>query len=232
MDVERRIPPEDASLANPHGRPQHSLQNVIQFRSGRSGRVHNRRVPATRQPSIHTQTIHRGPGEGARDSDPGTLEMIAESSQINTEPATLRTILEVATREVFELTVGAKLEIAESEPTEPLNITAMIGLAGSLCGVISVRCSSEAATLVAAKMLGVPIAEASASTHDAVAEIDNMVAGNFKSKLTGSNHCMLSIPTVITGADYQLRSLDVGQVVQLFVLFGKHPVTVSMELHN
>src|SRR3954469_17370471 len=98
--------------------------------------------------------------------------MITESSPIKTdmEPATLRTILELATREVFDLMVGSKLVTGDSEPTELQNITAMIGLAGSLCGVISVRCSSEAAILIAAKMLGVPTADAHASTHDAVAE--------------------------------------------------------------
>jgi len=59
-----------------------------------------------------------------------------------------------------------------------------------------------------------------------------MVAGNFKSKLSGSNHCMISIPTVITGADYQLRSLDVGEIVRLFVAFEQYPIQVSMELHS
>jgi len=158
--------------------------------------------------------------------------MIAESNSISNDRLALQTVLELATREVFELMVGTRLEVRHEELAGDLDITAMIGLAGSLCGVISVRCSSDTARLIAAKMLGIPVSEANLSMRDAVAEIVNMIAGNFKSKLSGSNHCMLSIPTVITGADYQLCSIDVGQIVQLFVAFEKYPINVAMELHS
>ena len=34
-------------------------------------------------------------------------------------------------------------------------------------------------------------------------ELRNMIAGNFKLKVTSlADHCMLSVPTVITGDDY------------------------------
>ena len=43
---------------------------------------------------------------------------------------------------------------------------------------------------------------------DALGEICNMVAGNFKNKVSGlGNGCMLSVPTVITGRDYHCHSL-------------------------
>ena len=159
--------------------------------------------------------------------------MIAESTQINIDQTTVRSVLELATREVFDLMVGTSLEVRQDlDSTSELDLTAMIGLAGSLCGVISVRCSSEAGRLITAKMLGIPAEEAQQSMRDAIGEIVNMVAGNFKSKLSGSNHCMLSIPTVITGADYQLCSVDVGQIVKLFVVFDRYPIIVSMELHT
>lgn len=158
--------------------------------------------------------------------------MIAENKQINAEVSTLRSVLELATIEVFDLMVGTKLEPHNEDSPADLDITGMIGLAGSLCGVISIRCSSAAGRLIAAKMLGVPVEEADESMRDAVAEIVNMVAGNFKSKISGSNHCMISIPTVITGADYQLRSLDVGEIVRLFVAFEQYPIQVSIELHS
>jgi chemotaxis protein CheX len=158
--------------------------------------------------------------------------MITENKYINAEVSTLRSVLELAITEVFDLMVGTKLEARSEDCPADLDITAMIGLAGSLCGVISIRCSSAAGRLIAAKMLSVPVSEADASMRDAMAEIVNMVAGNFKSKLSGSNHCMISIPTVITGADYQLRSLDVGEIVRLVVAFERYPIQVSMELHS
>src|SRR3954467_11154783 len=103
--------------------------------------------------------------------------MIAEK-QMESEQSTLRTVLELATREVFDMMVNTKLELRSGPETAELDMTAMIGLAGSLCGVISLRCSSEAAKAIAAKMLGVPTVESDRSMRDAIAEIVNMVAGN------------------------------------------------------
>jgi CheY-specific phosphatase CheX len=67
-------------------------------------------------------------------------------------------VLELAAREVFETMLASRLTSPITEPSGPLNVTAMVGLAGMLCGVISVRCQ-HAAALMASKMLGVEIDE-------------------------------------------------------------------------
>ena len=54
-------------------------------------------------------------------------------------------------------------------------------------------------------MLGVTIDEAAAQRSDAIGEICNMVAGQFKAKIGLEAECMLSVPTIITGTSYQLR---------------------------
>ena len=80
--------------------------------------------------------------------------MIAETNPVNTEQSTLQTVLELATREVFELMVQTRLELRNDESAqEDLDITAMIGMAGSLCGLISIRCKLTTAKMIAAKML-------------------------------------------------------------------------------
>jgi chemotaxis protein CheX len=158
--------------------------------------------------------------------------MITETKHLKTDSSTLRAVLELATREVFEIMVNSSVETHAEPQDAKFDITSMIGLAGSLCGVISIRCTSEAARAIAAKMLGQAEVDSDRSMRDAMAEIVNMVAGNFKSKLSGSDHCMLSIPTVITGGDYQLCSVDVGEIEQLFLSFGEYPLIISMELHN
>jgi len=67
---------------------------------------------------------------------------------------------------------------------------------------------------------------------DAVGEICNMVAGNFKNKISGlGDGCMLSVPTVISGADYNLRTLIDGEIRIVF-LFEGEPVVFSLEVHN
>jgi chemotaxis protein CheX len=137
--------------------------------------------------------------------------------------------LQLAMQEVFELMLACPLEVpSEPPPEEGLDITAMVGLAGQLCGILSVRCSSKSAGRMASRMLGIDAEKAGPEIWDAVGEICNMVAGNFKNKISGlGDGCMLSVPTVITGAEYSLHSL-VNDEVHTTLLFEGEPVVLSL----
>ena len=142
--------------------------------------------------------------------------------------------LGAAAQEVFEIMVGTKLvRCFDREPMTAADFTAMVGMAGSLCGVFTIRCSEYAASAIAAKMLGISIEDASQEKWDAMGEVCNMVAGNFKSKLAGAGeNCMLSVPTVITGADYKLRALADGETVEMCMQFDDEPLWFTLELHD
>src|SRR5882724_8147376 len=140
-------------------------------------------------------------------------------------------LLETATREVFELMMGSQLtvpdRIATADEDKP-NTTAMVGLAGQLCGVLSVRCDRKAAALITSKMLGVDLDKVGPEISDALGEVSNMVAGNFKNKITGlAEGCMLSPPTVITGTDYSLQSMTDSPALQIRLLFEGMPVAIA-----
>ena len=142
-------------------------------------------------------------------------------------------LLEVAVREVFEIMLGVHLEV----PTEPASanadFTAMVGLAGQLCGVLTLRCSAQSAVTIASKMLGVELKQGDEQMWDAIGEVANMIGGNFKNKLTGmSDRCMLSVPTVITGADYTFHSLADSGPLQVRFLFEGMPIAVDLEIHT
>jgi chemotaxis protein CheX len=142
-------------------------------------------------------------------------------------------LLETATREVFELMLGCQLtvSVAAEEPSE--EVTAMVGLAGQLCGVLSVRCDSKAAALMASKMLGVPLEKVGAEVSDALGEVCNMVAGNFKNKIAGlAEGCLLSPPTVVTGSDYSLHSLAESPGLEINLLFERMPIVISLQIHS
>ena len=146
-------------------------------------------------------------------------------------------LLETATREVFEIMLGAQLKWpSEAEPPPVADLTAMVGLAGRICGVLSLRCEASSACRMAAKMLGVEAvdtADFGADARDAIGEICNMVAGNFKAKLAGLvEGCVLSVPTVITGADYQLHMLADGTRTEISFGFEGSPVWITLDLHN
>ena len=64
-------------------------------------------------------------------------------------------------------------------------------------------------------------------------EVCNMIAGNFKAKLAGmGNHCMLSVPTIITGGDYRLHSLADGGTIEVMLEFEKSLLWITLELHS
>jgi chemotaxis protein CheX len=142
-------------------------------------------------------------------------------------------VLELATREVFETMLACPLTTPTTPSTDSLNVTAMVGLAGMLCGVMTVRCASKAAALVASKMLGMDVDEVGPEILDALGEVCNMVAGNFKNKISGlGDGCMLSPPSVITGSDYVLHSEPERPTLLLNQLFENMPIVISLHIHN
>ena len=110
-----------------------------------------------------------------------------------------RRALYEAAAEVFNLMVGEPVSLQENAATDGANdTTAMVGMAGALCGVLSIRCSTPSAAGIASKMLGEPVQsqECIEQQLDALGEICNMVAGNFKGRVDGlREQCMLSVPT-------------------------------------
>ncbi len=142
-------------------------------------------------------------------------------------------MLEIATREVFELMLGCKLATPEVKQSEMLDMTAMVGLAGLLCGVLSVRCSRACAGIMASKMLGVEPDKVGPEMCDAFGEICNMVAGNFKNKIPGlGDGCMLSVPTVITGEDYSIHSPKNASALEISLLFENLPIVISLKVDS
>ena len=161
------------------------------------------------------------------------MRTASELSADNRRHAEWIALLEVAAREVFELMLGCQLTVPQTLTDEPTGITSMVGLAGQLCGVMSIRCSKVSATIMASKMLGIQIDEVGPNLADSLGEIGNMVAGNFKNKIEGlSDGCMLSVPTVIMGNDYSLYSLTGSDTLSLKLPFENLPIVISLAIHS
>jgi len=142
-------------------------------------------------------------------------------------------LLDTSVREVFELMLSSSLTVPAIVENTKLDVTSMVGLAGQLSGVLTVRCGQKAAALMTSKMLGVALEVASAEVADALGEICNMVAGNFKNKIAGlTDGCMLSPPTVITGGDYTLQSMSGSPALEVRVLFEGMLMVVSLQIHG
>jgi chemotaxis protein CheX len=143
-------------------------------------------------------------------------------------------LLQVGAKEVFQIML--QTELAELPNVEELtvsgDVTAMVGLAGALCGVMSIRCDSRTAEKIAGRMLGSIGAVDPKDVPDAVAEICNMVAGNFKSKIAQlGEHCMLSVPTVIRGDDYEMVTVPVGDQIIVGMTYEAAPIWFCLAVH-
>ena len=124
-------------------------------------------------------------------------------------------------------------DVTEESPRVVADFTAMVGIAGSLCGVLGLRASSESAKRMAANMLGGDEVSVDENVQDAFGEVCNMIAGSFKSKIAGlADRCALSVPTVISGKDYALYSLANGERFEVIFSFEGNPLSVTLDLHG
>ncbi len=142
--------------------------------------------------------------------------------------------LDSAITEVFDVMVGISLGSSD-QVTLPrvADYTAMIGLAGELCGVLSFRCSMDTAAGITARMLETTERPTQETIRDALGEICNMVAGSFKVQVSDlATQCWLSVPTVVSGSDYQLYPLADGMRMQVSRTFEGSLLWITLDLHG
>ena len=118
-----------------------------------------------------------------------------------------------ATTEVFSTMVA--MEVEDCYPLlEPVtqfhcSVTGMVGMAGSYTGMLSLHCPAHLAMKMTSNMLGMEVEEVGEDVNDALGEIANMLGGHVKQVLSkGGLDLNLSIPTVISGETYTIRSTD------------------------
>ncbi len=140
-------------------------------------------------------------------------------------------LIEEAAREVFQIMLGSGLQ-PEAEITDTgANVSAVIGFAGQLRGLLTVRCNRSSALAIAAHMLGVTPAAAENELNDALGELCNMIAGGFKNKLEQQGvECLISIPTVVAGSDYKLHTLVSGLPIELYARFEGGALAISFQI--
>ena len=145
-----------------------------------------------------------------------------------------KNILECAAGEVLEMMAGTHLPPYATPLEEPRGeLTAMVGLAGALCGMTTLRCSEATSVKLASLMLGEEAASTPTIARDAIGELCNMIAGNFKAKVnTLADHCMLSVPTVISGESYAINAAEPTQSATVVLSFEGDPMWISLVVHS
>jgi len=128
--------------------------------------------------------------------------------------------------------VGTEVTIvADRKLPVHANVTGVVGIGGAFSAVLTLRCSMTAGAKVAAQMLGIPADEATSQCADAIGEICNMVAGQFKAKVGHEATCMLSIPSVITGKNYAIHSVRCSEI-EIALLYDGEPIWITLDVRS
>ncbi len=128
---------------------------------------------------------------------------LRDSLHVVTDPAHL----EGSVEEVFRLMLGVNCEQIEGPvKKEPDTITAVVGFGGVLSGACVFRSGESVARRIAGLLTGMDQPTMDDTVKDAIGEICNMLAGAWKGKVPDlSAKCMLSVPAVVTGRDYNIH---------------------------
>lgn len=146
-----------------------------------------------------------------------------------------------ATQDVFSTMVGISVATPNGKDDivvvpEPANssvlayVTGMIGIAGAVRAVFSLRCSEDTATKIAAQMLGITIEQALKQKSDAIGEMCNMIAGHFKHQIGYGDNCTLTVPTVVVGGNYTIHCLEAGERLEFPVMYEGETVLVTLDI--
>ena len=119
-----------------------------------------------------------------------------------------------ATVEVFTTMLG--MDIQAGEPYVETNtrgpsdgVASLVGMAGAWTGTGSINCSAAFACKICSQFLMAEYHSVDEEVLDAVAELANMIIGNFKNLIEQDlGPLMLSIPTVVFGRNFSTRNLS------------------------
>lgn len=141
--------------------------------------------------------------ERMSDLECGMGVSLKESLHLVSDPGNL----DASVQQLFQMMLGVECQ-RDPEPIQIAGeaVTAVVGLGGRMSGACIVRASYPASIKMATLMIGMDFEEVDDTVNDAIGEICNVIAGAWKGKIPElASGCGLSIPTVVTGQDYQLR---------------------------
>lgn len=130
------------------------------------------------------------------------------------ETLDLKAFITNTINQIFDTMLSMEVEISDADSevaSDSKRIVGSVGLAGEVMGNIHIHISDAFARLVTGAMLGMELEEIKGEqeVHDVIAEFSNMVGGDLKSRFSDFGFpCKLSIPSITSGKDFKIESLD------------------------
>ena len=108
----------------------------------------------------------------------------------------------VAVKRVFETMIMVPFSLGKPEMKKgtevPYEISSIIGLSGTVTGVVVISLSEAVALDLVSALIGERVDAMDEDCTDAIGEIANMVAGNAKTDFPSNNNA-ISVPSVVVG---------------------------------
>jgi chemotaxis protein CheX len=160
---------------------------------------------------------------------PTGRQQVGEIADVATSVATQLTHLDNTVEEVFSMMMGISCAASDVPLDQTSEITAIVGLAGSLSGAYVVNFTDEAALRITGALMGMPATEIDDMVKDSVGELCNMLAGGWKGRFPElASRCLLSVPMVAIGKDCMVHMKEPLIRIERSYLFESHTMTVSI----
>lgn len=140
-----------------------------------------------------------------------------------------------ATQEIF-----SSMIMLDVTPGEPFNrkgsmlqdsISGIIGMAGTMKGLLAIHLPNKAALAVTTAFLGMDVEEIDEDVRDAIGELANMLGGSLKCALDpkGSN-INLSMPSAIHGEEYSIDCIADAEDITVPFAWDGNTFLVELQL--
>jgi chemotaxis protein CheX len=141
-------------------------------------------------------------------------------------PEVIEQLGEIVHATTQSLLASDRSEIAVGSGRDESSVISQIAIRGGWNGILAVACEQALACRVASVMFGIPAEQlAPRDIQDAMAELANIIGGNFKSLLSHPDaECTLSLPQVVdhvpTDNMADVRFEVVGSSLRIYVKEG------------
>jgi chemotaxis protein CheX len=150
-------------------------------------------------------------------------------SGITAEIAAQLIHLDDAVEEVFRLMMGLSCTPFPGPTVRSNEVSAIIGLAGTLTGVFIIDVTREGAMCIAGALMNMSVTIVDEMVKDSVGELCNMLAGGWKGRFPSlAAKCVLSVPMIATGKDYTLHAQNLLTRLGRSYRFQEHSMIVSI----
>ena len=125
----------------------------------------------------------------------------------------------------------AKISEASAETLENNRLMGTVKFAGEVVGILTIQMSYDFARMVTASVQGIKPEEVKGDEEikDLLAELSNIVGGKLTSAYNDIDlFCKLTTPSITTGSDFTMQSLNMDNYEKLVFLCQEHPIIVEM----